>query len=130
MPFSGSLEIEFGDFGPNVGRYARTLSDFTWQSDTVVIVVPKGTISDGATVPRPLWWFLPPWGDLGTQAAVLHDYLCEQLDKGTPVNGCETRSLCDHQFYLALVALGVPAWRAWLAWLGVRSYSLTHGYKT
>lgn len=38
--------------------------------------VPAGFLSDGASVPRPFWWFIPPWGAYG-QAAVLHDILCE-----------------------------------------------------
>lgn len=38
--------------------------------------VPAGFLTDGASVPRPFWWCIPPWGPYG-QAAVLHDILCE-----------------------------------------------------
>jgi hypothetical protein len=41
-----------------------------------------------------------------------------------------TRGKCDGQFRAALAVLGVADWRATLAWLGVRAYSLTHGYRT
>lgn len=41
---------------------------------TPFITVPKGFRSDGASVPRPLWWFLSPAGEL-FEAAILHDYL-------------------------------------------------------
>lgn len=40
------------------------------------VYVPLGFLTDGASVPRPFWWLLPPWGDYG-QAAVVHDILCE-----------------------------------------------------
>jgi hypothetical protein len=126
--FTGSLQLDFGDWGADVGRMAMLLGPLTWQCENVLVVVPAGTISDGATVPRPLWWLLPPWGDRGTQAAVLHDYICELLDKATPALGCDTRSRCDRQFRLALNALGVENWRANAAWLGVRAYSLSRGY--
>lgn len=40
------------------------------------VKVPRGYLTDGATVPRAFWSLVPPWGKYG-QACVLHDYLCE-----------------------------------------------------
>lgn len=40
------------------------------------VEVPKGYLTDGASIPRPLWNILPPWGQYG-QAAIVHDYLCD-----------------------------------------------------
>ena len=37
------------------------------------IDVPKGFMTDFASVPRPLWAFLPRWGKYGN-TAVIHDY--------------------------------------------------------
>ncbi|MDQ3642483.1 MAG: DUF1353 domain-containing protein [Actinomycetota bacterium] len=34
--------------------------------------VPRGMVSDFASVPRPVWWFAAPWGTHG-HAAVIHD---------------------------------------------------------
>lgn len=126
MSFTGRLQVEFGDWGPKVGRMAQTISPITWESGDVLAVIPAGTISDGASVPRPLWWFLPPWGDEATICAVLHDYLCQRLDEGRPVLGCETRAKCDGQLRLALLAVGVAPWRAGIVWLAVRVGSLFH----
>ncbi len=39
-----------------------------------VVDVPIGFHTDFASVPRPLWAFLPRWGKYGN-AAVIHDYL-------------------------------------------------------
>ncbi|MDB2439540.1 DUF1353 domain-containing protein [Hellea sp.] len=38
------------------------------------VSVPLGYCSDGASVPRPLRWFLEPWGPYA-QAAIVHDFL-------------------------------------------------------
>lgn len=35
--------------------------------------VPKGFITDFASIPRVLWSLLPPWNDYG-RASILHDY--------------------------------------------------------
>lgn len=39
--------------------------------------VPKGAVSDFASIPRLLWAWLPPHGQY-ERAAVVHDYLCTQ----------------------------------------------------
>ena len=38
-----------------------------------IVEVPVGFMTDFASVPRPLWIFLPKWGTYGN-AAVIHDY--------------------------------------------------------
>ncbi len=37
-------------------------------------LIPKGFVTDGATVPRPFWWLFPPVSSY-FDATVLHDYL-------------------------------------------------------
>lgn len=36
-------------------------------------VVPRGFVTDFASIPRPLWWLLPKWARYGN-AAVVHDF--------------------------------------------------------
>ena len=121
MTFTGRLQLDFGDWGPDYGRYAWTLGDIGWRG----YMLPAGFMSDGASVPRALWWFLPPFGDRSTIAALFHDYLTERLIAGNPARGAETRDDCDRLFRECLIDLGVSPWRAWTAWAGVRAYSLT-----
>ena len=45
-------------------------------SFTSYVYVPKGYLTNGASVPRIFWNVVPPWGHYG-QACVLHDWLCE-----------------------------------------------------
>lgn len=51
-----------GDFKYDVG--------YEGSGDSVA--VPRGMVSDFASVPRPIWWFAAPWGRHG-HAAVIHD---------------------------------------------------------
>lgn len=121
MTFTGRLQVDFGDWtDQNAGRIAILLNDVTWRG----ITVPAGFMSDGATVPRFLWWFLPPWGDRATVAALIHDFACDSLKAGAPVPGGETRERCDGLFRAAVIELGVSRWRAWLSWSGIRAYSI------
>lgn len=41
------------------------------------VYVPKGFLTDGASVPRIFWSIIPPWGIYGN-AAIIHDYLCKE----------------------------------------------------
>lgn len=44
-------------------------------ADGTIYSVPVGFETDGASVPRFLWWLYPPFGDDYEAAAVLHDFL-------------------------------------------------------
>lgn len=76
------------------------------------VIVPKGFLTDGATVPWLLRLLVPRMGRL-SQAAVLHDYLTEtyyvkdvssQGIRNLPI----TRKKIDEIFYEALRVLEVP----------------------
>ncbi len=125
--FTGSLQLDFGDWTDvGAGRIAILIGPMMWHCDepSVSVTMPTGYMTDGASVPQFLWWFLPPWGDPVTRAAILHDYLCTRLDEGNPVSGAVTREACDLQFHLALLATGIAPWRAWICWAGVRVASI------
>ena len=86
---------------------------FAYQSDVLdrQINVPEGFRTDLASVPRlPVVYLLA--GATGHEAAVVHDFLyATQL--------C-ARKQADDVFHEALLAMGVPKWRAWMMWCGVR----------
>lgn len=134
MTFTGSLRLDFGDWGPGVGRIAVLLEPLTWRD----ITVPAGFMSDGASVPRLFWWWLPPWGDVATRAALVHDWLLTLRDRYHPESAAllsdlginlnavtdRTRAEIDRLFYEALLDLGIPTWRAWPTYAGVRAYAI------
>ena len=45
--------------------------------DSAFVEVPTGFVTDFASVPRPLWWWIAPWGRHG-RAAIVHDYLYQR----------------------------------------------------
>lgn len=132
--FTGPLAVLFYDAEdsnlPNsIGRIAVLMQDLCWEMEyegsDVVVTVPKGFVSDGASVPWFMWWLMPPWGDRATRAAILHDYLRTMISDHRPNQYASSWRMADRQFYLALRALGVGRIRAGLLWLGTRIYSLT-----
>lgn len=103
----------------------RMLDNYRWQLLTQfeyyigdepgdeVIVVPEGTVTDLASVPRLLWAIFPPYGRYA-KAAIIHDYLYDQAIK--------TKSFADKTFYEAMGVLGVPQWRRTLMYWAVRLF--------
>ena len=56
------------------------LDSFSFTSKMgMVITVPVGATSDGASTPREIWSFIPPFG-VYWMAAFLHDYLYRSTD--------------------------------------------------
>lgn len=113
--FSGALTLTWLPDGRNWRVAAPIVYD--------TITVPIGFETDGASVPRPLWWILPSWGTY-SPAAVLHDYLCTRLEAGTPDSAAPTWSAADAIFYQAMIELGTGATMRWLMWAAVRIYGV------
>jgi len=109
------------------GRRWKLVNSFTYRigSDTSQekIVIHNGFITDFASVPQFLYWFLPPWGKYG-KAAVLHDYLY----KHHSVKISETRYMAfnrrkaDEIFLEAMGVLGVKNWRKYPMFVAVRLF--------
>lgn len=70
-------------------------------------VIPRGFETDGASVPRPLWWLYPPFGEDYQNAAVLHDYLYANAEQFPGSDrGHLSRGEADALFLEAMKALG------------------------
>lgn len=78
-----------------------------------VVVVPAGTVTDLASVPRLLWVILPPHGRWA-KAAIIHDYLY--------ANGIGTKEFADKVFLEAMAVLGVPKTKRTLMYWAVRLF--------
>lgn len=96
-------------------------------ADTYVDV-ESGFLTDGATVPRFLWWLLPPIGEY-SQACTLHDKLCTTYTVVRVVNGLVTyvpvtRKEIDAILDEALGVLGVTPWKHKLIMLGVNAHRI------
>lgn len=79
----------------------------------VVITVPKGFVTDFASIPQPLWSFgLSPYGRY-SKAAIVHDYLYWKQD-------C-TREQADNLLLIAMKESGVSKSQENEIYLGVRT---------
>lgn len=112
--FSAPLLIQYDDrasrqLGSSHWRVSRGFRFYLGSPDSGDWVnVPAGYLTDGASIPRALWWLLPPWREYG-QAAVVHDILCEYLSitrAGLPFR--ITREKCDDILMEAMTAMKVP----------------------
>lgn len=100
-------------FQDNGGLPFVLYETFTYYSAVLgrLIEVPKGFVTDLASVPRVLWRILPPFGAYD-HAAVVHDFLYR-------TNGV-TRAEADAVFREAMVMTQVGRVTRWLLYTGVR----------
>jgi hypothetical protein len=95
------------------GSYWTILQPLIYESDVAqrVFIVPEGTVTDFASVPRvPLAFLLT--GDTAHEAAVIHDYIYK--------TAIVDRAMADRVFEEAAKVTGEPSWRAALLYAGVR----------
>lgn len=129
--FDAKLSIEYDAEASKLldKDYWRVVTPFKYyvgaEADQKWVYVPAGFLTDGASVPWPLWSILPPWGPYG-QAAVVHDILCETMTYY--VDGVEvpihSRKTADDIFLEAMAVAGVSKWKRWTLYAGVRAYAL------
>lgn len=100
------LKVETDD-----GLNMSLLEEFSYTTAKgEVIVVPVGSLSDGASTPRALWVSLPPFGRYW-MAAFLHDYLYRKAHY--------PKKFCDDTLYEAMIYLGVDQVTAHTIYNGV-----------
>ena len=119
MPFQTPLkEFIIRWVGPRRMILERRL-DYLSHRTGKVYRVPKGFDTDLASVPRALSWAAADWRR-SARPGVLHDWAyrtgAHAIGDLRPIS----RASADLLFRDALIEEGVPAWRAWLMWLGVR----------
>ncbi len=92
-----------------------------------VIRIPKGFITDGASIPKIFWSIIGgPWGKYG-YAAVVHDYLYHTKKY--------TRKKSDQIFLEAMKVLGVSWWKRrimyqavrWAGWIPWKKHKVNTG---
>jgi len=112
--------------GPRVLVRQATPQDWTleeelvYQGRTEEFVVPRGTLTDFASVPRVFVWLVPKFGRY-TAAAVLHDHLVRVERPAGRISAVDA----DGLFRRAMRELGVPFLLRWFMWAAVRLGSLT-----
>ena len=106
------------------GSGVRLLEDVTFHVDdlcgvTLAVDVPKGFVSDGASIPKALWSIVgSPLDGCPLRAAIVHDWLCVQAN--TP----RARRFADTCFEWIMEEQMVPRWRRLAMFWAVRLYGV------
>ena len=101
--------------------------DITLGDDLYEVNIPRGYLTDGASVPRILWSICPKW-DKSHKAVILHDYLCEY--RIATINGVPTqisREEADKIFLFALKYEGLTKLKYSLMYGAVRTQGTIKG---
>ncbi len=85
--------------------------------DGQLIIIPKGFITDLASIPRIFWAIDAPNDTESIAPAILHDYMYAE-DSGLDYS----RHDADRIFYYALLSNGASRLTAFKYWLGVRVF--------
>lgn len=77
--FQGKFVVEWLEDGRNM----RLLNDVSYTDPRGrTWIAPKGTVTDGATIPESLWTIIgSPFGGKYRNAAVIHDHYCVSQDR-------------------------------------------------
>lgn len=124
--FLSGLRVEQVNDTADDGRGLwRLIAPLIYESDLTndEYTVPVGFKSDFASVPRvPIAFLL--CGNTASRPAALHDYLYAKRPDGThPV---PDRATADALLQEAALIDGVPSWRVWMLWAGVRLGGASH----
>lgn len=97
----------------------RLLADLEFLSDAAkqTIIVPTGFVTNFASVPRIIGIY-ELTGNTSSKAATVHDYLYS--------THIVCRRVADAVLREASKVSGVPGWRRWIMWAGVRVGGWTH----
>lgn len=115
MPkFKAPLILEEIEYKNSV-QYWRLYEDFYYEigaeGSGQEILIPKGFVTDFASIPRWLWWIVPPYGKYN-KAAVVHDFLYKKQSGYSKI-------VADAIFYEAMESLGVPYFQRLLMYKAV-----------
>jgi hypothetical protein len=112
-------------YGNNSINNYELLQDVTFKlSNGTVIIIPNGYKWDLSSVPRFLWWLLPPDGDFQV-GALIHDYLyeynmvnrkfadLEMYKWSSAVSGTSKKSIRNIDNKLRLWGVRLFGWYVW-----------------
>ncbi|WP_104714397.1 DUF1353 domain-containing protein [Helicobacter cetorum] len=128
--FSEPIKVEFS----NNGKSLRLLEGFFYylkKDKTKSIIVPTDFSTDGFTN-MGLSFIVPRYGK-GLKCAILHDYMCDVLNKKLerPKDFCiNSRKECDRLFLESMLETkAFNPLKAYLIYLGVRLFAIFKGLK-
>ena len=109
--------INFESLPDGRARLTMAVSEVIWEHSGVtdIVQIPRGFVTDGASIPRCVWPIVgPPIRSNHFRAAVVHDWLCENAQS------YDERLMGDAKFFALLRKYGVPRWKRSVMYLAVR----------
>lgn len=82
--------------------------------DIVKGIIPRGYLTDGASIPRVFWCFYPPYRSEYFSACVIHDFLCSRAMHAESIK--EAYKKADRVLYEAMLSLGVSKMTSFIFW--------------
>lgn len=120
--FTGTVKVEWLRSKTNADREMRLIEEFKYKDPNgVVWTVPAGSIINGASIPRVLWFLGSPFIGNYREASVVHDYFYHQNDF--------TRKSVDKMFFNACRAGGLTAADAGAMYFTLRTKDQFHAPK-
>jgi len=104
------------------GKQFKLHYDFTYHWGKTKITVPAGFQTDFASIPRIFRIIIPKLGRWN-KAAVVHDYLYQHPESGVKFEVGHiqwSRKGVDQVFLDGMEDLGVPVWKRYVMYFGVR----------
>lgn len=110
--FTGQVETRW----MTDGRKMRLLKEVVFKDkNDVVWKAPKGSVIDGASIPRELWSMIgSPFVGKYRRASVIHDVAC--------VKRKQPYELVHYMFYEAMLCDGMPKSKANIMYIAVRDF--------
>jgi hypothetical protein len=87
--------------------------------DGWMIKVPRGFITNYASIPRVIWSVIPPHGKYN-RPAIIHDFLYKYAPIDPKTGKKCTQSRADYIIREGCEAVGVRWWKKWSIWSGLR----------
>jgi len=115
--FSGDPESTWLTQEGTPDRQMRVLQDFSFTDPSLKVwPAPRGSVVDGASIPRALWTIVgsPYTGDY-RRASIVHDIACDNAEQDT-----KKRRAADRMFFHACRTGGCSIWESIVLYLGVR----------
>ncbi len=98
------------------GEKYKLLDNYYYEVNGYIICVPRGFITDLASVPKMFWTIFPPFGKY-TPAAIVHDFLYSKYNN-TGIN----RTLADKIFLFIMKELKVNILKRYAMYKAVRIF--------
>jgi hypothetical protein len=95
-------------------RHAVLVEDYTIKVNDAIFTLKKGFDTDGASIPRFLWWFCNPWDSQVICGALVHDagYWSKSISRET----------ADAVFYAIMKEYGASFPKRFTIYLAVRCF--------